>query len=70
MMPARKDEPKNVAGIRKWVADHRPDVLPYVENIMEYEGHDKHLNALFFLMSIGFAAGREYQQEHPTDNEP
>lgn len=66
-MPARKDEPKNVAGIRKWVKEHRPDVLPQVEDILENSNRQQ--VALFFLMSIGFAAGREYQQEHPTDNE-
>lgn len=65
------DEAKNVTAMRKWIRAHRPDVLSTFESIMEGEavGNDR-MRALFGLMAMAFAAGREYQQEHPTDKEP
>ena len=65
------DEAKNVAAMRKWIRTHRPDMLGTFESIMEGEavGNDR-MRAIFGLMAMAFEAGREYQQEHPTDKEP
>lgn len=64
-------EAKNVAAIRRWLTKHRPDVTDTFDSIVwgEAVGNDR-MRALFGLMAIAFAAGREYQQEHPTDKDP
>lgn len=67
----RAAEPKNVAGIRKWMTQHRPDLLHHLDNILESEAERTAWGqAMFLLLAVGFAAGRQYQQENSTDLEP
>ena len=63
-------EAKNATAMRKWIRTHRPDALGTFEGIMAGEERgDERMRAVFALMAIGFAAGREYQREHPKDKE-
>lgn len=64
-------EAKNVKAIRKWVAEHRPDVMGSIEEILRGEAAGRQPGTgMFFLLAIGFAAGRKYQRENPDDTSP
>ena len=51
-------EPKNLAAIRKWVKEHRPDIYPHFDVYIKQD-------AFILLMSIGFESGRVFQHENP-----
>lgn len=69
-MPGAK-EAKNIKAIRRWCTEHRPDILDHIDRFLEAdEGGDGKATAMVFLLTIGFAAGREYQQKNPKDFEP
>jgi hypothetical protein len=49
----------NVADIRAYVLARRPDVVDHIERILsERGGRTDHNDALLFLLSIGYSAGR------------
>ncbi len=59
----------NLEAILDWVDARRPDVSEDVRGILaESWQKNKQAEALVFLLTIGFAAGRKYQQDHPTLN--
>lgn len=64
-------EAKNVKAIRQWLTAHRPDTLQQFEQIVagEARGDDRY-RALFWLLAVGFDAGREYQRANPNDVGP
>ena len=48
---------KRDAAIVAWVDDHRPELTPSIQQSFENQG-------LRLLLSIGFEAGRRFQQEN------
>lgn len=52
-------EPKNLEAIRKWTKENRPDIYPHFDTYITQ-------NAFILLLSIGFEAGRQFQNENPT----
>lgn len=64
-------EAKNVAAIREWMKEHRPDLISHLDKILGMlRDGDQLGDGLFLLLSVGFAAGRAYQQKNPKDLEP
>lgn len=56
----------NRQAVLDWVQANRPDCWEYFCDIMEPDGpNDAHRDALLLLITIGFAAGRQYQIDHP-----
>lgn len=45
--------------IRKWVKENRPDIHPNMDIYVKQD-------AFILLLSIGFEAGRKFQNENPT----
>jgi len=62
--PKIKHEAPNYEAILNWCADNRPDILSQVKEILE-SGRNSRTEGMVFLLTIGFAAGRRYQMEHP-----
>ena len=54
------DEAPNIQAIYTWAENNRPDIVGHLKQIVD-SGND----ALLFLLTIGFAAGRQYQIDHP-----
>ncbi len=48
----------NEKAIRKWVADHRPDLQSQIDSLVESQ-------AAFAIMSMAFEAGRDFQRANP-----
>lgn len=62
-------EPPNMEAIMDWVRERRPDMLPYMEQLMEKTKEGDQLgDAYILLMSTCFTAGRVYQHKYPTLN--
>jgi hypothetical protein len=49
----------NEKAIRKWIQDNRPDLNNQIDGIMENQG-------LFFIASMAFEAGRDFQRANPA----
>jgi hypothetical protein len=52
----------NIQAILAWVRKNRPDTLADFEAITTTSSAD---GPLLFLLTVGFAAGRQYQIDHP-----
>jgi|WetSurMetagenome_2_1015567.scaffolds.fasta_scaffold1394692_1 hypothetical protein len=55
----------NVEAILDWCRKNRPDILTYVVRIVRESSWSSLQEGMLFLLTIGFAAGRLYQSEHP-----
>lgn len=51
--------PKNAQAIKDWIIKNRPDIAPMVDTYMSQD-------AFILLLTIGFEAGREFQNNNPT----
>ena len=50
----------NIQALYDWAENNRPDIVGHLKQIVD-NGDD----ALMFLLTIGFEAGRQYQIDHP-----
>ena len=58
--------PLNVAAIRDWYAEHRPDALPIFDALLERDAAgDRVSQAIVATVLQGFEAGRAFQSRHP-----
>lgn len=48
-----------------WAKETRPDIVHHLENIRKEEANGDHGRALYFLLVVGFEAGRKFQAENP-----
>jgi hypothetical protein len=57
----------NIEAILDWVDARRPDVSGEIRGFLSMARHEPRgkAEALVFLLTIGFAAGRKYQADHP-----
>lgn len=57
----------NIEAIKAWVQANRPDTMGTIEAILAADGRgDSQGVAMLWLLVAGFAAGRQYQVDHPT----
>jgi hypothetical protein len=58
-------EPKNMVAIREWVNKNRPDLKGTLEPVFNNTAPIESSNGIILLLTIGFAAGREFQKSNP-----